>query len=205
MTTMDLLAATRNAGKLHEIRLLLAGSGILVRSLGDFPHLPEIEEDGDSFEANALKKAQTVAALTGLPTLADDSGLEVEALGGLPGVRSSRYAGETASDADNIRKLLTSMEGIPPSRRQAAFRCVMALCLPKKECRLFSGRLKGLILERERGSGGFGYDAVFMVPEYGKTLAELSTAIKNRISHRGKALQQVVDCLNRLPAATNDV
>jgi XTP/dITP diphosphohydrolase len=199
---MDLLVATRNAGKLHEIRLLLEGSGLRVLSVHDFPNLPEVEEDGDSFEANALKKARTMADLTGLLTLADDSGLEVEALGGLPGVRSSRYAGETAGDADNIHKLLAALAQVPRSDRRAAFRCVMALCRPAGECRFFSGRLQGFILPEERGDGGFGYDPVFLVPEYGKTLAELPTEIKNRISHRGQALRQVVDHLRRLPAAT---
>lgn len=199
---MDLLLATRNPGKLHEIELLLAGTGIRVRSVSEFSHIPEIEEDGDTFEANARKKAQTVADLSGLPTLADDSGLQVKELGGLPGVRSSRYAGESASDADNTRKLLAAMEHIPFPRRRAAFCCVMALCRPRGECHLFHGRLEGIILEKQRGSGGFGYDPVFLVAEYGKTLAELGTDIKNRISHRGQALRQVVDFLRCLPPAT---
>lgn len=200
---MELLVATRNAGKLHEIGLLLAPSAIRVRGAADFPQLSEIEEDGETFEDNALKKARTAAAMTGLLTLADDSGLEVEALGGLPGVRSSRYAGESANDAENIRKLLAAMEKIPMSRRRAAFRCVMALCPPQGECFLFRGQLRGIILYEKRGSGGFGYDPVFMVPEYGKTLAELSTDIKNRISHRGRALQKVIAHLRRLPETTN--
>ncbi|MBN1142555.1 MAG: XTP/dITP diphosphatase [Deltaproteobacteria bacterium] len=200
---MELLVATRNRGKLEEIRLLLADSGVLVRSAGDVPGLPEVEEDGTTFEANALKKGQVMADVSGLLTLADDSGLEVEALGGLPGVRSSRYAGEAAADADNIRKLLAALQGVPQKRRRGAFRCVMALCQPGRPGRLFRGCLQGVILEEPRGTGGFGYDPVFLVPEYGKTLAELSMAIKNRISHRGQALRQVLAHFQSLRMATN--
>ena len=199
---MELLVATRNAGKLKEIGLLLSGTGIRMKSASEFPSLPEVEEDGITFEENALKKARTMADLTGILTLADDSGLEVDALEGLPGVRSSRYAGDAASDADNIRKLLAALTGVPLPRRKAAFRCVMALCQPKGECRLFAGHLEGTILEEERGSGGFGYDPVFLVPEYGRTLAELPTEIKNRISHRGKALCQALAFLRCLTRAT---
>ncbi|MEJ2199806.1 MAG: XTP/dITP diphosphatase [Desulfuromonadaceae bacterium] len=194
---MELLVATRNAGKLKEIQCLLNELGIGVRGLADFPDLPEVVEDGATFADNATKKAQTIARLTGLPTLADDSGLEVEALGGQPGVYSARYAGAGASDADNNRKLLAALAGIAVRQRQAAFCCVMALSLGGEPPQLFHGRVAGLILERQRGDGGFGYDPLFLVKEYGKTMAELPLEVKNRISHRGQALRQVVEFLRR--------
>lgn len=189
---MKLLVATRNAGKLKEIRRLLADRGISVLSLADFPELPEVVEDGDTFADNARKKAFETARRTGLPTLADDSGLAVEALDGAPGVRSARYAGEHATDAMNNRKLLAAMRDIPAGRRQAAFLCAMALCTAEGECRLFAGRVEGEILPQPRGAEGFGYDPLFLVPEYGLTMAELSVEIKNRISHRGQALRQAL-------------
>jgi len=161
--------------------------------------LPEVEEDGETFAANARKKAQTVARLTGRLTLADDSGLEVAALDGAPGVRSARYAGEAADDAANNRKLLAALAGVPRSGRRGAFVCAMALCAPDGDCRFFSGRLEGLIVEEPRGDGGFGYDPLFLVPEYGKTLAELPLEIKNRISHRGQALRQALEALRQSP------
>lgn len=192
---MELVIATRNAGKLREIRHLLAGVGIAVLGLESFPELPEVEEDGETFAANAEKKARTIARLTGRPVLADDSGLEVDALDGAPGVYSARYAGPGASDADNNRKLLSALVAVPADRRQAAFRCVMAYCSPNGDCTLFEGRLAGLVLDAPRGDRGFGYDPLFLVPEYAKTLAELPLEVKNRISHRGQALRKVIDWL----------
>ncbi len=192
---MALLVATRNAGKLKEIRRLLGDLGIEVKGMDAFPDLPEVEEDGDTFAANAIKKAETVAALTGLMTLADDSGLEVAALDGQPGVRSARYAGEQATDADNNRKLIAALDGVPAERRQGAFRCAMALVRPGEETKVFDGRVEGILLDAPRGDGGFGYDPLFLVREYGKTMAELPLEVKNRISHRGQALRQVVEFL----------
>lgn len=192
---MELVVATRNAGKLREISALLADSGIVVLGLEAFPALPEVEEDGATFAANAEKKAATIARLTGRLTLADDSGLEVEALGGAPGVISARYAGRQGDDAGNNRKLLAELAGVPAARRGAAFVCAMALCTPQGECRHFFGRLDGAILDAARGDGGFGYDPLFFVAEHGQTLAELPLAAKNAISHRGQALRQVVAAL----------
>lgn len=192
---MELLVATRNAGKLREIAALLEGSGIVLRGLGDFPELPEVEEDGATFAENAQKKAATIARLSGRLTLADDSGLEVEALGGAPGVISARYAGVQGDDSGNNRKLLQELAGVAPERRGAAFVCAMALCTPDGECRHFFGRLPGMILESPRGAGGFGYDPLFYVPAHGQTLAELPLAEKNAISHRGQALRQAVAAL----------
>lgn len=192
---MELLIATRNRGKLKEIQQLLKGRDIVVKGLEAYDGLPEVVEDGDTFEANARKKAATMARLTGRMALADDSGLKVRALGGKPGIFSARYAGEKATDADNNRKLLNDMEDVPVGQRQAAFHCVMALCSPSGDCRLFEGRLDGEILLQPRGEGGFGYDPLFMVPSYGCALAELPLDVKNRISHRGLALKKLIDHL----------
>lgn len=192
---MDLVIATRNQGKLREIRHLLEATEIRVLGLDAFADMPEVEEDGETFADNARKKAVTVARLTGCLTLADDSGLEVMQLGGAPGVRSARYAGEDADDAANNRKLLTELAGVPQRQRRGAFVCAMALCGPAGDCRFFFGRLEGILAEEPRGAGGFGYDPLFLVPEYGKTLGELPMEIKNRISHRGQALRQVLDYL----------
>lgn len=195
---MELVIATRNQGKLREIRRLLEATEVRVLGLDVFPDLPEVEEDGETFADNARKKAVTVARLTGRLTLADDSGLEVMHLGGAPGVRSARYAGANADDAANNRKLLAALAGVPRAGRRGAFVCAMALCGPDGGCRFFSGRLEGIIGEEPRGDGGFGYDPLFLVPEYGKTLAELPLEIKNRISHRGQALRQALAYLRQL-------
>jgi len=190
-----LVVATGNAGKLREIRRLLEGRPIEVLSLADFSDLPEIVEDGDTFAENAEKKARTIAQATGLPTLADDSGLTVEALGGAPGVRSARYAGADADDAANNRKLLREMQGLGLEQRRAAFVCAMVLCEPTGACRHFDGRLEGRILEEGRGAGGFGYDPLFWVDAHQASLAEIPLDIKNRISHRGQALRALVETL----------
>lgn len=192
---MELIVATRNQGKLKEIRALLEPFAVVVRGVGDFPELPEIVEDGLTFTANAEKKAATIARLTGCLTLADDSGLEVLALGGEPGIHSARYAGVDADDAANNHKLLAAMAGIPREHRGAAFVCVMALCAPDGSCRTFSGRLGGAIIDEPRGTAGFGYDPLFVVAGSQRTLAEIPLDEKNRISHRAQALAQVVTVL----------
>ena len=194
---MELLVATRNHGKLKEIRALLAPVSITVRGLADFPELPEIVEDGLTFAENAEKKAATIARLTGRLTLADDSGLEVAVLGGAPGVHSARYAGTDADDAANNRKLLVAMAAIPPAQRAAAFVCVMALCAPDGSCRTFAGRLEGEIISEARGMEGFGYDPLFVVAGQQRTLAEIPLDEKNRISHRAQALAQVIAVLQK--------
>jgi len=184
---MPLLVATGNAGKLREIKKLFAERGMEVVGLADLPPVVEAVEDGVSFAENAEKKARHYAQATGLPTLADDSGLVVETLGGDPGIYSARYAGVGAGDAANNRKLLEALQGV------AASDCALALCEPEGACRFFEGRLEGVILTAPRGSEGFGYDPLFLVPGYGKTLAELPLEIKNRISHRGQALRQLLE------------
>ena len=197
---MKLLVATGNQGKLREIRRLLDGSGVEVVGLDQYPDASEVVEDGTTFEANARKKALEMARFSGCLTLADDSGLVVEALSGAPGVHSARYAGEQGNDAANNAKLLTELAGVADGDRHAAFHCVMALATPAGGCRCFSGTVSGKILRVARGEGGFGYDPLFMVPEYGKTMAELPLDIKNRISHRGNALRQVIPVLQELAA-----
>ncbi len=184
---MRLLVATRNAHKLDEIRAILARPDLDVIGLEALPGAPEIVEDGDTFEANAIKKAVTIARLAGTWVLADDSGLEVDALAGAPGVYSARYAGEPADYAANNRKLLRELAGI--RNRRARFRCVMALSDPQGKTRTVEGRCEGHIIEAEAGTGGFGYDPLF-VPEGARvTFAEMPAAEKNAISHRGRALQ----------------
>ena len=180
------MLATRNNGKILEFRELLAPFGMEVRGLEKFRRIPEVSEDGDSFEANALKKARFAADELGLAVLADDSGLVVPALGGAPGVYSSRYAGDGASDPDNIMKLLEEMKDIRD--RSAFFVCVIAVAIPGGEARIYEGRCDGTVTYEPRGRGGFGYDPVFFHPPLSATFAELSGEEKNRVSHRGKAM-----------------
>lgn len=190
----ELVVASRNRGKIKELSLLLEGVVEQVTCAADLD-LPEVEEDGSTFEANAIKKAKSACAASGKPSLADDSGLVVKALDGRPGIYSARFAGEGAEDAANNDKLLGEMTGI--TDRRAAFKCVIALCLPDGACHTFDGELGGVMLDAPRGEGGFGYDPLFLVPEYGKTFAELSIQIKNRISHRGQALAKLLRFLGQ--------
>lgn len=192
----ELLVATTNRGKLKEIEALLSGCVERLYSLADFAGMPVVEEDGATFEENAVKKARYAARLTGKPTIADDSGLVVDVLGGQPGVHSARFAGEEATDADNNARLLRELSAVPAEARSAAFRCVVALCYPDGTCRTFSGELSGVILSEQRGDGGFGYDPLFYIPECEGTLAELSLEVKNAISHRGKALAGLKEFLS---------
>jgi XTP/dITP diphosphohydrolase len=196
---IPLVVATRNQGKLLEFRQLLQGTEFRVLSLDDFDVFPEIVEDGLTFEENAVKKARAACSVTGLLALADDSGLEVDALSKRPGVHSARYAGERATDHENNMKLLDELAGVEVGRRTAAFRCVLALCSPGDECRTFSGQVQGIILEEARGNEGFGYDPLFLVPEEGKTLAEIPLAVKNVMSHRGRAMALLREYLVSVP------
>ena len=188
----ELVLATRNPHKVREMSELLADSGITVLSADDFPDLPEVVEDGATLEENAVKKAATVAAATGLPALADDTGLEVDALEGAPGVLSARYAGPCATYADNNRKLLGALAGVPPSGRRARFRCVVALAVPGAAVRTVEGRTDGVILEAPRGEAGFGYDPIFRPDGSARTYAEMDAAAKNAVSHRGKAVRAAI-------------
>ena len=195
---MKLLVGTGNQGKLKEIRRLLDNTGVEVVGLDQLENPPEVIEDGATFTANARKKAVEMASFSGYLTLADDSGLVVTSLDGAPGVHSARYAGEQGNDTENNAKLLEALTTVSDEQRHAAFQCVMALAWPDGRCETFDGRVEGLIIRGERGVGGFGYDPLFMVPEYGKTMAELPIDIKNRISHRGTALRKVVPLLQEL-------
>jgi len=186
-----MIVATRNRGKMREVREALKGLGLRIHALSDLSNAPEIEENGKTFVENALKKARYYSKYFGKVTLADDSGLEVDSLQGLPGVYSARYAGERASSQENNRKLLREMEGVPISKRGARFRCVIAVVSPDGRELLAEGSCKGRIGFGEKGRRGFGYDPLFVLPNYGKTMAELSLEEKNRISHRGKALKKI--------------
>lgn len=185
----ELVVATRNRGKLNEIRAFLSGVVERVSCASDFVGFPAPVEDGATFEQNALKKAREAMRFTGLPALADDSGLVVDALDGRPGVLSARFSGDEGDDGANNRKLLEVMRGFPPQGRGAAFVCALAYVTPDGEERLFFGRVGGRILEQERGEGGFGYDPLFLVDGFQCTMAEMGMEEKNGISHRGEALR----------------
>jgi XTP/dITP diphosphohydrolase len=192
---MKLLIATRNTGKLRELVNLLGDVPFELVSLNDVGIDDEVEETGETFEENAALKAETYARLSGLPTLADDSGLEVDALGGEPGVRSARYAGENASDSDRIAFLLGKLENVPQEQWSARFRCVIALSWPGKPTEFHPGACEGMIVPESRGSNGFGYDPVFLFPQMNRTMAELTTDEKNKISHRSVAAQNAAKAL----------
>ncbi|MDP1768456.1 MAG: XTP/dITP diphosphatase [Nitrospirota bacterium] len=196
----ELVLATRNRHKVMELVALLRDLGITTRSLDEFPDAPDVVEDGTTCEANAIKKARAIAEFTGLPAVADDTGLEVDALGGRPGVYAARYAGEDATYEDNCRKLLRELTGVPRERRTARFLTVAALALPSGEVQVAQGILDGTITEEASGALGFGYDPVFFVSELGKTLAQISADQKNTISHRAKAFTHMRDILKALNA-----
>lgn len=194
-----ILIATKNAGKLREIREILEGLSVRLVSVGD--GLPEPIENAATFQGNAELKVLHYARLSGGWALADDSGLEVDALGGQPGVRSARYAGETRDDEANNAKLLEALAGVPPTRRTARFRCVVALANTGGVLATASGTLEGVIVDEARGVNGFGYDPHFFVPAVGMTAAEMSPDQKNRISHRGQAFRAILPAIERLPSA----
>lgn len=197
-TLSQLLVATRNLGKVREFAELLVGLPVELRHLSEFPDIPEVEESGATFSENAALKAGGYSRLTGLWTLADDSGLEVEALGGAPGVFSARYAGADATDSQRIERLLAELNETGAHTRRARFVCVIALAHPlTREMKFFTGTCKGSITSEPRGTGGFGYDPLFVPDGYTQTFAQLPTDIKNRISHRARALQPAASFLRR--------
>lgn len=201
MKKRPLVIATSNRGKLAELRQLLAELPVEVLGMKEALGEPlEIAEEGETFEENAVHKATVVANATGMLTLADDSGLEVDALGGAPGVHSARYAGPNATDAENNAKLLAALRGLEGAPRTARFRCVLALVEPGKAAPLVvvEGRCEGTIAEEARGEGGFGYDPLFIVAETGRTMAELPSGEKNRLSHRARALEAMLPKLRSL-------
>ena len=197
MTERQLLVlASHNAGKTREIRELLGDFPVEIRNLDDFGVIPSVEENGATFDENSFKKATFTARVLGLPALADDSGLEVDALGGAPGVHSARYAGPNATDKENNAKLSREMKGKPD--RAATFVCVISIAVPFGVALTYEGRCEGLIAEAPAGDSGFGYDPLFYYPPLKKTFAQLSAGEKNRISHRGKALAQLKDEFDRV-------
>lgn len=190
-----LVIGTHNRKKAREIADILRMPGIELRTLDDFPGAPEPVEDAPTFEQNAVKKATELADALRLPVAADDSGLEVDALGGRPGVFSARYGGQHGNDPRNIDTLLRELRGVPPERRTARFRTVAALAIPGRLLATVEGTLEGTIAAEPHGTNGFGYDPVFLVPALGKTCAQLDPAEKNRISHRGQAFRRLRDLL----------
>jgi XTP/dITP diphosphohydrolase len=193
-----LVAATRNKGKLSELRELLAGLPLEVVSLSDYPSLAEIEETGSSFAENAIIKAEAVAHHTGEMALADDSGLEVDALEGSPGIYSARYAGPGAGDEANNRKLLAELAVVADAKRTARFRAAIAVAAPGLPTRVAEGVCEGIIIHEPRGTGGFGYDPLFFVPEYGKSFAEMLPEEKNSVSHRARAMSGARQVLEQI-------
>ncbi len=195
--TTELVIATRNRKKVEEIRRILEGLPVTLFSIDDFPGCPEVEEDADTFEGNAAKKALAVARYAGKPAIADDSGLEVYALNRAPGVFSARYAGPDADDRKNREKLLLEMQGIEQSKRGARFVCLVALAFSDGEVRTFEGYVEGRIGTEPRGSSGFGYDPVFYPTGHDSTFAEMSAEEKDVLSHRGMALKRLREYLSK--------
>ena len=187
MSSGRLLLATNNKAKVREYRILLEGIPYELVTPAEMGDTLDVDESGETFEENASLKAKAYASVSGLPALADDSGLEVDALGGEPGVLSARYAGEGATDRALIEYLLSKLADVPRERRGARFRCVIAIASPNGEVTLCQGECPGIIAFEPKGTGGFGYDPVFYLPEVDKTMAELSMEQKNEVSHRGKA------------------
>lgn len=194
----ELVLASGNKGKLAEFQRLLDGLDVQIHSMKEYPEIGEIVEDGSTFAENALIKARAVCKATGKPAMADDSGLAVDALNGVPGIYSARFAGEQRSDADNNAKVLRLMETVADADRTARFFCVIAIVLPDGREYTVEGTCEGTILHALRGEGGFGYDPLFYVESMNKTFAELTMEEKNRISHRGHANRKAVEIIRGL-------
>ena len=193
----EIVVATNNPHKFEEISAILQGLPVRLIPLSDYPAAPELKEEGATYAENAAHKALTIARFTEKWALGDDTGLEVDALDGQPGLYSARFAGEDVTFADNKHKLLRLMESVPTEKRTAVFRTVLALVSPTGESHVVEGLLRGRIAEKEQGSGGFGYDALFYLPEWGKTYAELTAEEKNRISHRARAVEKIREYLQK--------
>ena len=193
---IPLVIATGNPGKITEIQELLAGFPVETKSLDDFGPIPQVLEDGETFDENAYKKASFTAKILGIPALADDSGLVVEALGGAPGVLSARYAGENATDEQRVAKLLNEMKG--QTHRNAAFECVLSIAVPSGPALTYEARCEGLIAQQPSGQNGFGYDPIFFYPPLNKTFGQMTIAEKSQVSHRGKALNKIKQELDKV-------
>lgn len=200
MNRPRILLATNNAGKVRELVVLLAGTPFAVATPSDEGIALDVGETGDTFEENAVLKAKAFAQASGLLSIADDSGLEVDALDGEPGVRSARYAGPDASDEDRVRYLLGKLEGVEWERRGARFRSVVALAYPDGDVRLFEGACEGMVAFEPKGDKGFGYDPIFYIPSLDRHMAELELEEKNRLSHRGQAVSKAVEFLGSADA-----
>lgn len=187
----EIIVATKNKGKTKEFAEMFQPLGFTVKTLLDFPDAPDIEETGETFAENAVLKAKGISEYFNKIVIADDSGLCVDALDGKPGVYSARYAGEGKDDEANLQKVLQELKGVPYEERTAHFHCTLALVIPGKEPVIVEGKVEGYIIDEKRGENGFGYDPIFYVPEYGKTTAEMSSDEKNKISHRGRALEKL--------------
>ena len=194
----QILLATTNPGKIREYRLLLAGAGYQIVTLSEQGITEAVTEPGESYEQNAARKAAAYAKLSRLITLADDSGIEVDALKGKPGVHSARFAGKKATDADRVARLLARLSGVPPDKRTAHFKCVIAIATPEGKLDICQGECHGIVAFEAKGENGFGYDPIFYLPGLGKTMAELPPRLKNRLSHRGKAARKARKILARL-------
>ena len=193
----ELIVATKNSRKLKEIRELFADLNLKITSLADYPDFPSIVEDGDSFHSNAVKKAVTISSRTAKLVMGEDSGLEVKALDNRPGIYSARFAGEGATDEANNSKLLKMLEGVPTAKRQARYQCFVALAYQGKIIDVVNGRCSGIITEELKGSNGFGYDPLFLIPRYKKTFGELPSRVKAQISHRSRALKKLRTALEK--------
>jgi len=192
---LEILIATNNLGKVKEIKDILSNSKIKILTMKDFSHLPKIEEDGKTYQENAFKKAGKISEYTGKICLADDSGLEIDYLKGKPGIYSSRWGN---SDEGRINKVLRLLKDVPINKRNAKFVCAAVLVFPNGKIYMVKEECKGNITFNPKGEHGFGYDPIFMVPEYNKTFAELGDKIKNQISHRGKAMRKMIDIIKEL-------
>jgi XTP/dITP diphosphohydrolase len=194
--TKRVIIATKNRGKAKEFQHMFAPYGYEVQTLLDLPHIEDVEETGETFEENAILKAETVAQELGELVIADDSGLAIDALEGRPGVYSARYAGEEKSDEANMEKVLHELEAVEGTDRTARFHCVLAIAGPNRETRTVTGTCEGMILQEKRGTNGFGYDPIFFVPTLQKSMAELSPDEKSQISHRGNALKKLKNIIS---------
>ena len=192
---LEILIATKNSGKVREIKNVLTGLNIKILSLNDFPDIPKIEENGKTYQENALKKAVDISKYTGEICLADDSGLEIEYLKGKPGIYTSRWGN---TDEEGINKVLNLLKNIPEDKRNAKFVCALVLVFPGGKIYTVRGECKGKISLFPKGEHGFGYDPIFLIPQYNKTFAELGDIIKNNISHRGKALKKMCKIINKI-------
>jgi len=192
---LEILIATNNLGKVKEIKDILDGRQLKILTMKDFPHLPKIEEDGKTYQENAFKKAKKTLEYTGKICLADDSGLEIDYLKGKPGLYSSRWGN---SDEERINKVLKLLEGVPIDKRNAKFVCAVVLVFPDGKTYMVKEECKGIIGFQPKGEYGFGYNPIFLVPEYNKTFAELGDEIKNQLSHRGKAMRRMVDIIKEI-------